>query len=357
MPTPAAAHGQGVFPLEEEPTANANEALVDSFGEAITPEDLKLENQSAPPPQFAGGMLVPPAPAPAPAPTAAPDVAIAAPPSITAVADQSVPVSAPDTTPAATAKSPLAAVTNIVKEAGQAVQAQKTSNAAGAGSLTGLPLPIIVVIHLAIFVLIGLAVFALWHSQYKTIANLDTQKRELINNVNSQNQTIANLQNELILIQQQAAATPIFISGDVSYSFYRNIPDLRMVPLEDGSGAILEYGEVVDGVPTSGFTLKIEGKQANGLGLEQIVDQEMAEVITGATRVDKKDENYGDKVGFSYLERNNDGGKVIYFFRNSTWATFYVRLEFTQAWKTQAELNDYNEAIGLIMSSLKIYKN
>jgi hypothetical protein len=352
LPTPAAAPGQGVFPLEEanEPTPDANEPLVDSFGDPIKPEDLALENQGAAIPQFARGSLVSPtsvASAPSNDPPMTADAGIAPP----------VESMTPAPAPAASQNTPLTALQNIVKDAGQAIQAQPTTKRAPTVSASGLPVPVIIIMHLVIASLIGLAVFFLWHSQYKTIGVLNGENQKLIGDINGHTQTIASLQNELTLVQKKAADIPIFISSDASYSFYRNIPDLRMTLLDNGNGAVLEYGEVVDGMPLSGFTLTIEGKQANGIGLEQIVDQEMALQVAGATRVDKNAENNGDKIGFSYLERNNEGGKVVYFFRNSTWATFYVRLEFAQAWKTQAELNDYNEIIGLIMSSLKIYKN
>lgn len=226
-----------------------------------------------------------------------------------------------------------------------------------------MPLSIVAILFLAVFVLIGLGVFALWYHQYRQINGLNAHLKTVIEDRNQLNEQLEQARQNLVLNEKK----PIFLEESGAFSFYQEIPNL--VVQKTDKGALLHFGEVVGDKATNGFVMKIEGEQTNGKSLDEIVSSEMAQKVVGATRTDKQDEGtkcyntdnkeqcyISDKIGFSYVERGNDYWKVIYFLRNDPHATYYLRIEFAPAGNTPASQDEYGRIGGQILSSIKIYR-
>ena len=226
-----------------------------------------------------------------------------------------------------------------------------------------LPPSIMVVIYLAVFMLIGVGVFALWYQQYRKISSLNQELNQIIAERNSLTTQLEQARQDLVLSERK----PIFLAEGGDFSFYQNIPNLVVNPIKQG--AVLKFGEVAEDKPVNGFVMKIEGAQTNGMALDDIVNQEMAVKVPGATRGDKQDEGtkcyrsdsgencyISDKIGFSYVERGNDYWKVVYFLRNDAHATYYLRIEFAPQGRTEANQDEYGRIGGQILSSVKIYR-
>lgn len=226
-----------------------------------------------------------------------------------------------------------------------------------------LPPSIMVVIYLAVFMLIGVGVFALWYQQYRKISSLNQELNQVIAERNSLTTQLEQARQDLVLSERK----PIFLAEGGDFSFYQNIPNLVVNPIKQG--AVLKFGEVAEDKPVNGFVMKIEGAQTNGMALDDIVNQEMAVKVPGATRGDKQDEGtkcyrsdsgencyISDKIGFSYVERGNDYWKVVYFLRNDAHATYYLRIEFAPQGRTEANQDEYGRIGGQILSSVKIYR-
>ena len=226
-----------------------------------------------------------------------------------------------------------------------------------------LPPSIMVIIYLAVFMLIGVGVFALWYQQYRKISSLNQELNQVIAERNSLTTQLEQARQDLVLSERK----PIFLAEGGDFSFYQNIPNLVVNPIKQG--AVLKFGEVAEDKPVNGFVMKIEGAQTNGMALDDIVNQEMAVKVPGATRGDKQDEGtkcyrsdsgencyISDKIGFSYVERGNDYWKVVYFLRNDAHATYYLRIEFAPQGRTEANQDEYGRIGGQILSSVKIYR-
>ena len=140
-----------------------------------------------------------------------------------------------------------------------------------------LPPSIMVVIYLAVFMLIGVGVFALWYQQYRKISSLNQELNQVIAERNSLTTQLEQARQDLVLSERK----PIFLAEGGDFSFYQNIPNLVVNPIKQG--AVLKFGEVAEDKPVNGFVMKIEGAQTNGMALDDIVNQEMAVKVPGAT--------------------------------------------------------------------------
>lgn len=227
-----------------------------------------------------------------------------------------------------------------------------------------MPLSIMAILFLAVFVLIGLGVFALWYHQYRQINGLNAHLKSVIEDRNQLNEQLEQARQNLVLSEKK----PVFLEESGAFSFYQDIPNL--VVQKTDQGALLHFGEIMGEKAVNGFVMKIAGQQTNGKSLDEIVSSEMAQKVVGATRTDKQDEGtkcyqsdnkeqcyISDKIGFSYVERGNDYWKVIYFLRNDPHATYYLRIEFAPAGSTPASQDEYGRIGGQILSSIKIYRD
>jgi hypothetical protein len=151
---------------------------------------------------------------------------------------------------------------------------------------------------------------------------------------------------------------PVFVSADGVFSFYQEIHNLRVSPNVDGNGALVEYGELVEGEPVNGFVMEITSAQTNGQALTEVVDLERrSRKVTGMENLDKQDETMADnKFGFSYIQRGNDSSRVIYFLQGHKDFNTYVRVEYELAALTERERVSFDEVVGMVLYSLKIYR-
>jgi hypothetical protein len=144
------------------------------------------------------------------------------------------------------------------------------------------------------------------------------------------------------------------VAADGSFSFYQDIPNLRVSTSDNG--AVVEYGELLEGEPINGFLMELAMDKTNGQALTEVVDLEMrSRKVTGMENRDKRDEILEDKIGFSYEQVGNDGWKIIYFLQSALGSPNYLRVEYTVVGMSQQETDGYSKLVSGILTSLKIY--
>lgn len=291
------------------PGQNATSAPTDSFGEAITTDDMNKQPANNMPPQFVNGML----------PT---------------TASQPAPV-------ASTASTGVASGLVDKKE-------KNKDKMSGDGK--GLPPVVMTSIYIGVVAMVGLGVFALWwyqHQQIMRLADEIEQRNSEIQRLRVE-QTSANdnlkISNDL----------PVYVDPDGNFSFYQKIPSMT-VTVKDGM-VVLNYDKVSNNKPIDGWVMEMENLSTGGLGLETIVQRAIDSLAEGEVAEDKREEAIGDNIGISYVVKSDDGEEIVYFLQRAAGDNRYMRVSYWIAAQTDADYAKYEKIVFQVLSTLMLYQ-
>ncbi|MBQ6438424.1 hypothetical protein IJJ12_03525 [bacterium] len=311
--TPAGATAPAPVPAAKAP------AVVDSFGQTVTPADMQIDN-NATMPQFVNGVLTPSRPV-TPAPAAA-SVSAAGPEAlVTAAGDKPAGTTATETKEAKTAKTPLG---------------------------------VTIIIYVIVFILVALGVFGLWYYMDGLNQQLQAQIRSektATDRVTAQ-LTACLDENRANASSQQA----VYFDKDGNFSFYQKIPNLITSSGEDEKTVTMTYGDVVGDKAVEGFTAQLSYHNGTGKGLLDVVNTEYERRDAIIQRYGLRVEALADNEGYSFVANDDETETLVYYLQKSASNTApYIRFEYTIVTSSEVKYSNYEKVINQILSSITIY--
>lgn len=292
----------------QQPAATADEsvdaggAVQDSFGQTISQRDQQVRPDSTPLPQFQNGIL-------------------------TAVNNQELP----------TSPTPTAAPGGNIPE--QTAGESKTSGIIAA------------ILCMIMVIAVGIAIYSLW-------ARLNVQIFKYKQIAEERNQEVQQLRAQVTGCQEEQqlsqASLPIYVEPHGYYSFYKDIPSLKVTA--DAAGARLFYGETNGEEPISGFVMIIEAVETNGRALETIVNADYEHAPNGITYAGLRDEKIAEHFGYSYVAYQNSQETRHYYLQDSAPSIRYVKVSYKIGAATDSEYDYYNRMAIRVMSMLQLYE-
>ncbi|MBQ6450262.1 hypothetical protein IJJ08_05195 [bacterium] len=294
----------GPMPGKTAPNPEAQDDSRDSFGQAISQQDLALQPDNTPLPQFQNGVLTAVG-VPTPEPAALPP--------------QEITDTSESTPPAPKEKSTPALVWSIL--------------------------------CLLLVVAVGVAIYWMWYQLNLQIATYRYQAESSQEQIQQLYVQIAGLQEEN---QLNTANLPIYVDPKGNFSIYKDIPSLKVSA--DEQNVRLSYGEVNGDEPVSGFVMIITVQPTNGRSLETIVNADYEHAPNGVTHVGKRSESIAEHLGFSFVAYQNNSETMYYYLQDAATSKYYAKVTYKIGAANDTEYDYYDRMAIRMMNLLQLYE-
>ena len=294
----------GPMPGKTISTPETEDDKHDSFGQAISRQDLTVQPDNTPLPQFQNGVLTG---------TSAPA------PEQSALQPQEI--------------------TDVATPAPSAPKEKST------------PAIVWSILCLLLVVAVGVAIYWMWYQLNLQIATYRYQAESEQEQIQQLYVQIAGLQEEN---QLNTANLPIYVDSKGNFSIYKDIPSLKVSA--DEQNVRLSYGEVNGDEPVSGFVMVITVQPTNGRSLETIVNADYEHAPNGVTHVGKRSESIAEHLGFSFVAYQNNAETMHYYLQDATTSKYYAKVTYKIGAANDTEYGYYDRMAIRMMKLLQLYE-
>lgn len=237
----------------------------------------------------------------------------------------------------------------LVQQPPAATVEKKEETAPQAKKSKKMPTVVLLVVALVIIIGLGLTIFLVWQ-------NYRGQVGVLKSTLTDREARIVSLENELttaqdlMLVQQDL---PVYVDTLGRFSFLQEIPGLKTTKTDET--VTITYGEVNESTPVNGLVMTMEMRSVNGWTMANIATDLFEKTDENAQNFDFRTETFGDVIGYSFVNKNNEIEKFIYFLQKDVQSEEYIYVEYEIKALDQASYDNFEQIALEILGSIKIY--